>query len=100
MREKEDLISIGAYVGGSDPQLDAALAHRSAIDAFLRQSVSESSDPTASDARILEIAASLRESIVQRSPEVLDGEVVTAVPSLAQVPEPGPSAIPLLGATL
>src|SRR5208282_1979845 len=28
LREKEDLISIGAYNAGSDPRLDATLAHR------------------------------------------------------------------------
>ncbi len=55
LREKEDLISIGAYSSGSDPQLDAALAHRGEIDAFLRQPVSESSDPESSDARLLEL---------------------------------------------
>ncbi len=45
LREKEDLISIGAYHAGSDPLLDAALEHRPRIDAFLRQAVTEPSRP-------------------------------------------------------
>ena len=35
-REKEDLISIGAYQPGTDPILDAAIGLRPAIDAFLK----------------------------------------------------------------
>ena len=37
LAEKEDLVAIGAYQPGTDRVLDAALAHRSAIEAFLRQ---------------------------------------------------------------
>ncbi|MCC7417924.1 MAG: FliI/YscN family ATPase [Acidobacteria bacterium] len=37
LRDSEDLVSVGAYVAGSNPRIDAALAHREAIDAFLRQ---------------------------------------------------------------
>jgi flagellum-specific ATP synthase len=98
LREKEDLISIGAYHSGSDPQLDATLAHRAEIDSYLRQPVSESSEPQSSDARLLELMESLERNVAERSGELLDVEVVTAeaVPAL----EPGPSAIPLLGATL
>jgi flagellum-specific ATP synthase len=36
-REKEDLISIGAYQPGTDPVTDAAIARRDAANAFLRQ---------------------------------------------------------------
>lgn len=32
-----DLIQLGAYVQGSNPMLDAVIAHRAQIDAFLRQ---------------------------------------------------------------
>ncbi len=42
-REKEDLISIGAYKSGTDPVVDAAIALRGEIDAFLRQAVDEHS---------------------------------------------------------
>src|SRR6185312_7796933 len=40
-REKEDLISIGAYSPGSDPRIDRAIALMPAIDGFLRQPVDE-----------------------------------------------------------
>jgi flagellum-specific ATP synthase len=76
MREKEDLISIGAYHSGSDPLLDAALEHRPRIDAFLRQAVTEPSRPSDSDRRLFDIADSLERSIAQRSGEILDAEEV------------------------
>jgi FliI/YscN family ATPase len=37
IKENEDLISVGAYVPGSNPRIDEAFARREAIDAFLRQ---------------------------------------------------------------
>jgi FliI/YscN family ATPase len=37
LRDHEDLVSVGAYVAGSQPRVDAALARREAITAFLRQ---------------------------------------------------------------
>lgn len=38
-RENQDLISIGAYKHGSNPQLDFAIQHIGAINAFLQQQV-------------------------------------------------------------
>jgi FliI/YscN family ATPase len=38
IRETEDLVSVGAYVSGSNPRVDDALARRERIDGFLRQS--------------------------------------------------------------
>jgi flagellum-specific ATP synthase len=43
-RRSEDLITIGAYVKGSDPELDYAIAHRDRINTFLRQRVEQKSD--------------------------------------------------------
>jgi FliI/YscN family ATPase len=37
IRETEDLVSVGAYVAGSNPRVDEALARRERIAAFLRQ---------------------------------------------------------------
>ncbi len=37
IRDSEDLVSVGAYVAGSSPAIDAALARREAIRAFLCQ---------------------------------------------------------------
>ena len=41
LRDSEDLVSVGAYVAGSNPRIDDALARRGAIDAFLRQPADE-----------------------------------------------------------
>ncbi|MFW5901414.1 MAG: FliI/YscN family ATPase [Thermodesulfobacteriota bacterium] len=40
--EQEDLINIGAYKKGSNPKVDTALDHIEAVNAFLRQDLSES----------------------------------------------------------
>jgi flagellum-specific ATP synthase len=37
-RDAKELVEVGAYAAGSDPDVDAALRMRAAIDAFLRQS--------------------------------------------------------------
>ncbi len=94
LREKEDLVAIGAYQPGSDPALDTALAHRAEIEHFLRQPVDERSDPTDADTRLLDLASSL-----EGEPELSDGEI----PDVEEVPTepPGtftePPAIPALG---
>jgi flagellum-specific ATP synthase len=100
LHDKQDLISIGAYNSGSDPLLDSALEHRLRIDGFLRQSVAEPSDPQSTDTQLLELAASLEQSIAQRSGEILDGEEISAEEHPGARPEPGPSAIPALGLSL
>jgi flagellum-specific ATP synthase len=51
-RDVEDLVRIGAYVGGSDPQADWALAHLSAIQGFLRQGIDEPSPFSQTVARL------------------------------------------------
>jgi flagellum-specific ATP synthase len=51
-REKEDLISIGAYQPGSDPLVDEAIGLRGEIDAFLRQHVEEPSTAVSADAQL------------------------------------------------
>ncbi|MDM7830546.1 FliI/YscN family ATPase [Cellulomonas edaphi] len=40
-RQAQDLLDVGAYVTGSNPLVDAAVAHGRAIDAFLQQSMDE-----------------------------------------------------------
>jgi flagellar biosynthesis/type III secretory pathway ATPase len=37
IKETEDLLSVGAYVAGSNPRVDEALSKRERIDGFLRQ---------------------------------------------------------------
>ncbi|WP_249009136.1 FliI/YscN family ATPase [Conexibacter sp. DBS9H8] len=58
-RDKQDLISIGAYVRGTDPLTDAAVALSSQINGFLRQSVDEPSDLDEADAQLCALAAEL-----------------------------------------
>ncbi len=41
LRDSEDLVSVGAYVAGSNARIDEALAKRGAIDGFLRQSADD-----------------------------------------------------------
>lgn len=40
-KENQDLISIGAYKSGSNPELDYAISHITAINGFLQQAVGE-----------------------------------------------------------
>ena len=90
LRDKGDLISIGAYQPGSDPVVDAALAKQEAIERFLRQSVDYSSTAAEADNGLLALVA---DAFVEGPPELEPGEVdehaLPAVPS-------GTSAIPPL----
>ena len=58
-REKEDLISIGAYQSGTDPLLDAAIALRPQIDRFLRQRVEDASTLGQADEQLLALGTNL-----------------------------------------
>ncbi|MGE3841614.1 MAG: FliI/YscN family ATPase [Vicinamibacterales bacterium] len=44
IRSSEDLVSVGAYVSGSNPRIDEALGRRDGIEAFLRQDADRISD--------------------------------------------------------
>jgi flagellum-specific ATP synthase len=78
-REKADLISIGAYQSGTDPVVDAAIAMRPRIDAFLRQAVDEPSSLEEADAQLLSLAAGLGEH-TDPWHEVLDAVPVVSAP--------------------
>ncbi len=96
LHEKEDLIAIGAYSSGADAVLDAALAHRPRINAFLRQATVEPSTPEGADEQLLSIADSLERAMEPPDgSEVLEGEEIEPEDPAAQA-EPGPSAIPAL----
>jgi flagellum-specific ATP synthase len=43
-REAKDLIEIGAYVPGTNPTVDRAVAHREMLDGFLQQGLHESTE--------------------------------------------------------
>jgi flagellum-specific ATP synthase len=88
LREKEDLISIGAYAHGTDPVADTAIAKRSEIAAFLQQSVEHCSTGEEADAALMEL-------VMGGIPEELLAELEASDASLPSV-EPGASAIPPL----
>ena len=54
-QRSRDLISVGAYAAGSDPQLDQAIAAYPRIESFLRQGMNEHSDATAARAYLPEL---------------------------------------------
>ncbi|MNN97910.1 Flagellum-specific ATP synthase [compost metagenome] len=55
-QQSRDLISVGAYVAGGDPDTDLAIARQPAMSAFLRQGLDESEGLAQSSQRL---AASL-----------------------------------------
>jgi flagellum-specific ATP synthase len=54
-RKNEDLINIGAYVKGTSPRLDLAIAKNEALQKFLRQPVEEQAPRAASVEQIASI---------------------------------------------
>ena len=56
-REAADLIEVGAYAAGSDPDVDAAIALRPQLDAFLRQPPDEVADAGRSWAHLAAVLA-------------------------------------------
>jgi flagellum-specific ATP synthase len=56
-REKEELISVGAYQAGADPVVDAAIRMRPAMESFLRQSPDENAPFEHTRTALLELAA-------------------------------------------
>src|SRR6201995_1384771 len=101
-KEKEDLISIGAYQRGTDPLLDSAIVLRPRIDAFLRQQVHEPSTLQDADAELLALAHELASPVVLTG-DVIDAGAHPAVAPAPQVPAGGittaPVAIPSLQLT-
>ena len=99
-REKEDLISIGAYQRGTNPLVDSAIALRPRIDAFLRQAVDEPSTAEQADAELLEIAGELGgEPTSELQPpaiEMVSDAVVLGAPGALEALPEGPPAIPAL----
>ncbi len=58
--EVRDLVEVGAYVPGSDPEADRGLAARPSIEAFLRQDVHERAPMAETIARLAELAGRVR----------------------------------------
>ena len=57
--EAEELINIGAYAAGSNPQCDAAIALKSAIDAFFKQATSEKAAYPETCRMLIELSAEI-----------------------------------------
>ncbi len=57
-RDAKDLIEIGAYVPGSNPQVDRALRQAGDIDAFLRQDLEDLTPAEQTWAWLHDLAAS------------------------------------------
>jgi flagellum-specific ATP synthase len=55
-KEKEDLIDVGAYVKGTDPEVDEAIEKKDILNAFLVQGISEHEEPASIYSRAAEIA--------------------------------------------
>jgi flagellum-specific ATP synthase len=90
LREKEDLISIGAYQAGSDPVVDTALSKRGEIAAFLQQAVEHCSTAAEADAGLLEL-------VMGGEPEEALAAELAVAEEVAMAPvAPGASAIPPL----
>jgi flagellum-specific ATP synthase len=89
LRDKSDLISIGAYQPGSDPTVDSALAKRDAIERFLKQTVDYSSTAEEADAGLLGLVA---DAFVEGGQDM----PIDATGDSLPVHAPGPSAIPPL----
>src|SRR3954471_11605333 len=94
LREKEDLISIGAYVSGTDPVVDTALSKRVEIAAFLQQAVEHCSSVAEGDSALLELLIGGEAEALMAADVVADDDVVPggALPAVT----PGASAIPPL----
>ncbi len=71
-----DLIAVGAYVPGSDPVLDEAIARRPAMDAFLQQDVHQPATLADSSRRLRTVLATAA------APQ--------AAPAVGQAPAPAP----------
>ena len=59
-RDKEDLIAVGAYQAGSDPDVDRAIATRAEIVRFLRQDSAEISTQAETEAWLARLATLVR----------------------------------------
>lgn len=58
-RQAQDLLDVGAYVTGSNPLVDAAVTHGTAIDGFLRQGMDERAPSGESWGRLAALVAAM-----------------------------------------
>jgi flagellum-specific ATP synthase len=103
--DKRDLIAIGAYERGTDPQTDRAIDLKAPIDGFLKQTVEERSDAPGADADVAalvgapEAARNGSDPLHAERDGDLDpafAELLADVDAVEPVPAATPSAIPPL----
>lgn len=85
--DHEDLISIGAYRPGANQMVDAAIAAKPAIDAFLKQAFSESQPSTTTQNQLAAIAAAIRTRLNQTAAATQPATQPVIQPATA-TPEP------------
>ena len=88
-RDKQDLISIGAYQPGADPLTDTAIAARPHIEAFLRQSADQPSAAEEAEAGVARLAA------CGAAPDQPRTEPPPAAPAVGAGPVPAQPDVPL-----
>jgi flagellum-specific ATP synthase len=62
-RDNEDLIVMGAYQRGSNPQVDEAIQYKQSIDEFLTQEVEESTTPDETREQMARLVGASREEV-------------------------------------
>lgn len=67
-RKSEDLISIGAYAKGSDPDVDTAIKRREPLQKFLQQAIEEKADPAKLEAMLRGIQAVTAQPAPSKTP--------------------------------
>ncbi|MFH1419585.1 MAG: FliI/YscN family ATPase [Planctomycetota bacterium] len=60
--EIEDLVNIGAYAPGTNPEFDLAIQMRPAIEAFMRQAIDEGVDFESSNAAVMALCSRIDEA--------------------------------------
>jgi flagellum-specific ATP synthase len=91
LREKEDLIAIGAYQRGTDPVADAAIDLRGDILGFLRQGADEPSTLAQADGALLALAAASGAAQAGAGP----GAAVVPAPAAPPPQAPAGGGVPL-----
>jgi flagellum-specific ATP synthase len=87
LREKEDLISIGAYQQGTDPVVDMAISKRAEISAFLQQAVEHCSTGQEADVALLELVmGGLPEELMAAALEASDDPLPVVAPGVSAIP--------------
>ncbi len=80
--DARDLISIGAYVRGADPDVDEAVALWPSLNVFLRQNANESTDPGQAIS-VLERLASLETANTEEYADAIDSTALEAPGALS-----------------